>query len=102
MQEGYRTRQWEVEELELGNLYLVQEAETRVRICPTGSMLRLRAPEKERLAMLSCQNVDQQVFHTDGVSAECFPVWVSCATKEGLSQSLLISLVEHPRPTHLY
>jgi hypothetical protein len=36
--------------------------------------------------MLTCWNGDQQVFHTDGVSTECFPVWVSCATKEGLSQ----------------
>lgn len=52
--------------------------------------------------MLSCWNVDQQVFHVDGVSTECSPIWVSCATNEGLSQSLLMSLVEQSRPRHLY
>lgn len=83
-----------------GELRIVQEAEIKVRLCPIESMFRLRAPEKERLAMLSCQNVDQQVFHADGVSAKYFPVWGSCATKEGLSQNLLFSLVEQPRPTH--
>lgn len=38
---GYRARQWEAEELELGSLRLVQEAETRVRICPAGSVFRV-------------------------------------------------------------
>lgn len=85
MQEGYKTRQRKGEELELGSLLLVQEAETRVRIYPTGSLPQ-QGLLRKRLAILSCWNGDQQVFHTDSVSTECLPVWVSCATKEGLSQ----------------
>lgn len=49
MQEGYRIREWEVEELELESLHLFQEAETRLRLY----MVTSRAPEKERLAMPS-------------------------------------------------
>jgi hypothetical protein len=47
MQERYKTRQWEGEELELGSLRLVQEERQELGSIPQEVCVTRRAPEKE-------------------------------------------------------